>query len=113
MIKKIVIPRLLKRHTAETATQFFHTFGLSETNVEKRVQNLLEKYPFITPAYCANLGHVKLTWSYPLAYQKQQQAIYDDTIEIFGDDIVCSENLMEPIAAAFESNILCSNCNSW
>jgi len=106
MVADIVIPRLLQLHTPQTKTLFYHTYGLSESTVEEMSQSLLKKYPFITPAYCANLGHVKLTWSFPLKYLSSQTAISHDTLEIFGNDILLTEDLMEPIAKAITANSL-------
>ena len=98
MLTEVLVPQLQNYFQANSITELFHTFSLSETRVESMLQPLLGKYPFITPAYCADLGHVKLTLLFDVEHSELRGQIVDETLNIFNDDILRTDCLVEPIA---------------
>ncbi|MCM8525994.1 MAG: CinA family protein, partial [Lentisphaeraceae bacterium] len=61
-------------------------------------QKILKEFPFISPAYCANLGHVKLTVYYSLEHMEKRPEINRQIYSEFGHDITKHPNLIDDIA---------------
>jgi nicotinamide-nucleotide amidase len=98
MVEKTLIPFIQKIQPAATKSLAFDLMGISETRVENALQEFLAQYPFISPAYCADLGHVKLTLSFPVKYIKLEQTFQKEIINIYTDFLVSSKDMMTDIA---------------
>ena len=94
-----ILPKLQKKHPAGRMTDLFHIYGISESKVEERFQTILNKYSFISPAYCANLGHVKLTITYSKKMADFQAQVHEDILKEYGHDITRNPELIDDIAA--------------
>jgi nicotinamide-nucleotide amidase len=103
MIKELVIPHISKLKPSHTHTELFHIYGVSESRVEDAFQPFLKKYSFVSPAYCANLGHVKLTISYSVDYLSRADELNQAVSAIFGDDITRATNLIIDVAGKLEN----------
>jgi nicotinamide-nucleotide amidase len=102
MLEESVIPCLKSISPPQVISDLFHIYGISESRVEKSFQPFLEKYPFVSPAYCANLGRVKLTISYGLEHKEMSAELKNEVNAIFGDDITQSVELIDDIAQSLE-----------
>lgn len=102
MVEKTLIPFLQKKSPAETQAILFHLMGLSETRVENALQVFLTKYDFIVPAYCANLGHVKLTINFPSSQSELKQSFINEVKELYGTHLVQSADMVQDISELLE-----------
>ncbi|MCM8538863.1 MAG: CinA family nicotinamide mononucleotide deamidase-related protein [Lentisphaeraceae bacterium] len=98
MVTQDVLPILLKKSPSSSYSELFHLYGISESKVEDRFQKILKLFPFISPAYCANLGHVKLTVTYSLKYMEKRQELNKKIYQEFSTDITKYPNLIDDIA---------------
>lgn len=98
MVEKTLISYLKEKQAPETKSLLFHLMGLSETRVENALQDFLKKYDYIEPAYCANLGHVKMTITFPTKYDEQALTFIEEVKKIYTSHIVTSEDMMSDIA---------------
>ena len=106
MVEKTLIPFLQTKAPAENDSILFHLMGLSETRVESAIQLFLEKYDFITPAYCANLGHVKMTINFPSNKRYLKESFVSEIKEIYAQHVVQSADMMIDIADLLKSEDL-------
>lgn len=98
MVSEDVLTILKKKFPSDTYSELFHIYGVSESKVEDRFQKILTEFPFISPAYCANLGHVKLTVKYSLEHLPQREELNKNIYEEYGSDITKNESLIDDIA---------------
>lgn len=103
MVEKTLIPFLQNKFPAENDSILFHLMGLSETRVENALQPFLKKYDFITPAYCANLGHVKMTINFPAEQTSLKESFTSEIKQIYGNHLVQSADMIKDIAELLES----------
>ena len=98
MVSEDILPKLKEKFPSNLYSELFHIYGVSESKVEERFQKILTQFPFISPAYCANLGHVKLTVTYTLKNMENRLDLNDAIYTEYGSDITKSPNLIDSIA---------------
>ena len=98
MISEDLIPFLKKKYPPSVFSELFHIYGVSESRVEERFQEILNDFPYISPAYCANLGHVKLTVSYSLDHKENRETLNARIYAEYGTDITRKSALIDDIA---------------
>ena len=102
MVQQILIPLLGEMSPPQVIVELFHIYEISESRVEKAFQEFLKKYTFVEPAYCANLGHVKLTISFSLERKSMRAELIAAVEQIFGDDLIRKDRLIDEIAVTLE-----------
>ena len=98
MVSEDVLPFLKAKFPTPVFSELFHIYGVSESKVEERFQDILEEFKFISPAYCANLGHVKLTVTYDQKFLDQKEKLNQKISAEYGSDITKNTSLIEDIA---------------
>ena len=66
------------------------------------MQVFLTKYDFIVPAYCANLGHVKMTINFPSSQTELKQSFTTEIKQIYGNHLVQSADMVKDISELLE-----------
>ena len=98
MISEDILPLLREKFSPKVYSELFHIYGVSESKVEERFQEILQEHSWISPAYCANLGHVKLTVTYALEKLSHRDDLNRKIYAEYGSDITKYPTLMEDIA---------------
>ena len=98
MVSEDLIPILTQKYPSNTFSELFHIYGVSESKVEERFQAILKEHDYISPAYCANLGHVKLTVTYSREFISKRDDLNGKILTEYGSDITKNPALIDDIA---------------
>jgi nicotinamide-nucleotide amidase len=88
MLRDEVLPRVVERLDATTATETIRVYGLRETDVEIETERVLAEFANVSPAYCVNFGRTDLRVSVPIAESATLQAAVAALREGFRDKVV-------------------------
>ena len=96
-VDNTILPYLKKSSPAELISELLLLYGAKESDVEKRSLPLLEKYPDMEIAYCANLGRVAVRLSFPQAKKAILEEAVADAKKIYAEEVITADSIAEEV----------------